>query len=274
MNSKIPWRRAWFAALTSIAALTPQVVNATIVEFQTVMGDIEVNLYDNSTSATVTNFLAYVNNGDYTSTVIHRSLPGFVVQGGGLSFDQALPLNSVTTRPAVVNEPVFSNVRGSIAMAKLDGNPNSATSQWFFNLSNNAANLDGQNGGFTVFGEIVGNGMDVVNAIAALPVFNFGGVVGNLPLRNYTTDDFNNGVTFDDSNLVVINAIIISDSTVASAAGLNPPLTTASPPAPPGSGGGGGGGGGGAFGIMSLLGLLLVVRLLRRRQHIGLRRLL
>jgi len=267
MNSRNTRRQAWLAALISVTALTPQIVNATVVEFQTVMGDFEVNLYDNSTPATVTNFLDYVNNGDYTSSVFHRSVAGFVVQGGGFVFNQALPLNSVPTRPAVINEPVFSNVRGSIAMAKLGGDPNSATSQWFFNLSNNAANLDEQNGGFTAFGEVVGNGMDVVDAIAALPVFNFGGATGELPLRNYTTADFNNGVAVDDTHLVIINAIIVSDSTVDSAAGLNPPLTTANQPAPPNSGGGGGGGG--AFGIMSLLGLLLAGRQRIRRRSRG-----
>jgi peptidyl-prolyl cis-trans isomerase A (cyclophilin A) len=222
-------RQAWLAALISTASLMPQVVNATIVEFQTVMGNFQVNLYDNSTPATVTNFLTYVNNGDYTSSVMHRSVAGFVVPGGG-----------------------------SIAMAKLGGDPNSATSQWFFNLSNNAANLDGQNGGFTVFGEVVGDGMDVVDAIAALPVFDFAGATAEIPLRDYTVTDFNNGVPVDETNLVIINAIVVTDSTVDSAAGLNPPLTT-NQPDPPGNGGGGGGGGGGAFGFLSLFGLLLAV---------------
>ena len=253
MNPRNTGRQAWLAALISVTSLAPQIVNATIVEFQTVMGDFEVNLYDNSTPATVTNFLDYVNNGNYTSSVIHRAAAGFVVQGGGFTFGLALPLDSVPTRPAVVNEPVFSNVRGSIAMAKQEGDPNSATSQWFFNLSNNAANLDDQNGGFTVFGEVVGNGMDIVDAIAALPVYDFGGAVGQMPLRNYSSADFTNGVAVDDSHLVIISDIIISDSNVDSAAGLNPPLTTYQPEPPTTIKGGGGG----AFGILSLFGLLL-----------------
>jgi peptidyl-prolyl cis-trans isomerase A (cyclophilin A) len=269
MNPRITWRQTWFAALISVTSLVPQVVHATVVEFQTNMGNFEVNLYDNSTPATVTNFLDYVNNGDYTSSVIHRAVAGFVAQGGGFTYNQVLPLNSVQTGQAVVNEPVFSNVRGSIAMAKLGGDPNSATSQWFFNLSNNAANLDAQNGGFTVFGEVVGTGMDVVDAIAALPVFDFGGATGELPLRNYTAADYTNGTPVDDTHLVIINAIIVSDSTVDSAAGLNPPLTTNQPNPPTGGNGGGGGGGGGAFGIMSLLGLLLVCRLRIRRGPIA-----
>ena len=261
MNVMTTGRQAWLAALASIAAFAPQAANATIVEFQTVMGNFEVNLYDNNTPQTVTNFLEYVNNGDYTSSVIHRSAPGFVIQGGGFVYNMALPLGEVPTRPAVVNEPVYSNVRGSIAMAKVGGNPNSATNQWFFNLANNAGNLDFQNGGFTVFGEVVGNGMDVVDAIAALPVYDFGGATGALPLRNYTADDYNNNVPVDDNNLVIISAVIVSDSTVNSANGLNPPVTTNQT----NPGGGGGGGGGGSFGIVSLLGLLLASGLRMRR---------
>ena len=67
-----------------------------------------------------------------------------------------------------------------------------------------------------------------------------------------TATDFANGVTIDETHLVIINAIIVSDSTVNSAAGLNPPLTTNRPPSS-----GNGGGGGGAFGFLSLFGLLL-----------------
>ena len=145
-------------------------------------------------------------------------------------------------------------------MAKIGGDPDSATSQWFLNLADNTANLDGQNGGFTVFGQVVGNGMDVVDAIGALQTFAFSSPFGELPLRNYTTADFNNNVAIDDTNLMIVTAIIVSDSTVDSAAGLNPALNT------DGSGGGlipnggGDGGGGGAIGVPGLFALLLIRR--------------
>ena len=73
-------------------------------------------------------------------------------------------------------------------MAKLGGDPNSATSQWFINLNDNSANLDAQNGGFTVFGEVIGDGMTVVDALAALPTFTVSGNP-NFPLNNYTSAD-------------------------------------------------------------------------------------
>src|SRR5207237_10004310 len=86
------------------------------------------------------------------------------------------------------NEPGISNKKGTVAMAKAASNPNSATSQWFVNLADNGgppANLDTQNGGFAVFGHVTGGGMTTLNAIAAVPIFNFGFHFDCLPLRNY-----------------------------------------------------------------------------------------
>src|SRR5690606_16543663 len=144
------------------------IANATTVQIQTVLGDIEVNLFDKQTPKTVENFLAYVESGAYSDSIIHRSVPDFIVQGGGFEFNEAWPPIAIPQSPTVVNEPVFSNVRGTIAMAKLGNNPNSATNQWFINLKNNSGNLDNQNGGFTVFGQVTGNGMAIIDAIAAL----------------------------------------------------------------------------------------------------------
>jgi peptidyl-prolyl cis-trans isomerase A (cyclophilin A) len=257
MHPGINRRSLLLAALLSGTAIYPGISNATVVEFQTVMGNFEVNLYDNDTPATVANFLDYVNNGAYTNSVYHRSAPGFVVQGGGFTLGMALPLNTILTNPPVTNEPEFSNVRGTIAMAKLGGDPNSATSQWFFNLADNSANLDGQNGGFTAFGEVVGNGMDVIDAIAALPIYDFTTPTDNLPLRNYTANDFTNNVPVDGTHLVIVNAVIVSDTAVDSAAGLNPPLNTANAgggaPPPPAPATGSGGGSFGVFGLIALL---------------------
>ena len=117
--------------------------------------------------------------GEYVGTVIHRSIPGFIWQGGGFELAgdpiQAVP---IPTFAPIANEFGASNIRGTIAMAKVDGDPNSATSQWFFNLADNSANLNNQNGGFTVFGEVVGTGMDVVDLIAGLPTGNFSADLG------------------------------------------------------------------------------------------------
>ena len=140
----------------AMAALLAPAANATIVQFQTVLGPFEVNLYDQNTPATVANFLAYVNSGAYNNVVIHRAVNGFVAQGGGFTYQGSQTFGNVVQNAAVVNEPKYSNVRGTIAMAKLSGNSNSATNQWFINLGDNSSNLDAQNGGFT---NIAGDGV-------------------------------------------------------------------------------------------------------------------
>ena len=250
----------------SVMLLFSSVANATVVQFQTVLGSFEVNLYDQDTPATVANFLEYVNARAYDNVVIHRSVSGFVVQGGGFTSAGSLPLANVPANPPVTNEPEFSSVRGTIAMAKLGGNPNSATSEWFFNLADNSANLDVQNGGFTVFGEVTGMGMSVVDAIAAVPVFDFGGALTSIPLRSYSAQDAANAVPITDQNFVLVTAIVILDGAADTAAGLSPvPNTLINPPPPPAPApAGGGGGGGSADWAMLLLGSWYLIR--RRRQ--------
>lgn len=176
-----------FGAGRSAAADFP-----TIVRVTGNMGEFDIQLLDAWTPKTTANFLGYVERGDYNNSVIHRSarLPDgspFVVQGGGYTL-RSNTIAPVPARPPVTNEPSFSNVRGTVAMAKLGGDPNSATSEWFVNLSDNSANLDNQNGGFTVFGVVLGNGMAVADAIAALPTNNYGGAFSELPLRKPTLD--------------------------------------------------------------------------------------
>jgi cyclophilin family peptidyl-prolyl cis-trans isomerase len=265
MNRRISRRSLWLATLISSAFALPQLAGATIVTFETVMGDFEVNLYDNGTPATVANFLDYVNSDAYSNSIYHRSIPGFVVQGGGFIFDDITlaitPL--IITKPAVVNEPMFSNVAGTIAMAKIGGQPNSATSQWFFNLVDNSsgnARLDTENAGFTVFGEVDANGMAILNAIAGLQTFNFGGALSDLPLQFYTPP-----ADPDGTNLMLITAISVTDMTVdsAGAAGLNPtPNTLINAPAPPPIIQDPGGGSG-SLSFFALFGLLLTYRLRR-----------
>jgi len=229
-------RQAASALLATSFLLAPQ-ANATVVEFQTVLGSFSVNLFDDTTPQTVANFLDYVNNGAYTDSIVHRSEPNFVIQGGGFSFDGALPFGTIDANAPVINEPELSNVRGTIAMAKLNGQPDSATNQWFINLSNNANSLDGQNGGFTVFGIVMDDGMDIVDAIADLPRFGFGGAFGTLPLRDYDDPD----VDPDGDNIVIINAVVVTDSSTTTNTDLLPPVNTIITTPAPGSDDGGGG---------------------------------
>ena len=181
-------------------------VTGTVVRFTTNQSGsnnlIYTELFDQAgpsrtrtTPLTAANFLAYANAGRYTNTIIHRSIANFMIQGGG--FTQPTAASNVAGGypatiaqfAAVLNEPGNSNIRGTIAMAKLGNDPNSATNQWFFNTADNSGNLDNQNGGFTAFGRVLGTGMGVVDALAAIPKYNAdgGGVFSDLPLRVPTT---------------------------------------------------------------------------------------
>lgn len=195
--------------------------------FEKVTKTLDLELFDVDQNGvdiaplTVANFLNYVNRGDYDGMFIHRSAPGFVLQAGGYTFTPADPVNDpldtivsgtglakVLEDAPVVNEFSLSNIRGTIAMAKLGGDPDSATSQWFINLADNSANLDAQNGGFTVFGSIIDNGMTIADEVATFPAYNSSGVepaLSALPVA-----DFDPGIVPVESvfqeNLVMITS--------------------------------------------------------------------
>ena len=174
-------------ALLSLLLLLPvSALAGTVVRVNTSLGEYFVELSDDTTPITATNFLRYVNEGLYNGTFIHRLEQGFVVQGGWLRFTESPPTATpITTFGNIQNEFRVSNLRGTIAMAKVPGDPNSASSQWFINLGNNS-NLDSVEGGFTVFGRVMGNGMQVVDAIASLPPVNLGSGLTTVPLINFS----------------------------------------------------------------------------------------
>ncbi|TYK65382.1 peptidylprolyl isomerase [Colwellia echini] len=211
-------------ALATTSLAFTNTASATIVEFQTSQGNFQVNLFDQTTPKTVENFLSYVNDGYYTNTVVHRVATDFVVQAGGYEFEDAWPLTRLSPNAAVINEPVYSNVTGTIAMAKVGGDVNSATDQWFFNLADNSENLDLQNGGFTVFGQVIGDGMDIINKIAQLKLCTYQSLTG-IPMvmdeDQVCSDMSAPGV----ENFVTIEQVVIFDSSEVTDSDLNPLLT-------------------------------------------------
>ncbi len=185
-----------------------------VEQFDTVLGKVNVELFSNDAPLNVANFLNYVNRGAYTNTFIHRSVPGFVIQGGAF----VLPANSIipiATDPPVKNEFKISNTRGTMAMAKLATGPDTANSQWFFNLGDNRHNvdpttgqdigLDVQNGGFTVFARVLGTGMTVADAIAAVPTYDASGA-NLLNDSNFTSLPLLNP-SLTASNFILIRSI-------------------------------------------------------------------
>jgi peptidyl-prolyl cis-trans isomerase A (cyclophilin A) len=223
------------------------------VRLTTVLGTIDVALFGQQKPITVANFLKYVDQGNYfkidptngqlASSLIHRSEPGFVIQGGGFlgTVDPAHPANALPAQVAafasIQNEPGLSNKRGTIAMAQFGSDANSATSQWFINLADNGGppkNLDIRNntsngafGPYTVFGKVVNNGMTIVDAIAALATFNFGSPFDEFPLRNYTQTDYNAHKSIAVSNLVSVPGITRISTLSFSAASNNAAIADA-----------------------------------------------
>ncbi len=185
--------------------------DSTMVRFETALGSFDVELYGDATPITVENFLAYAADGAYADTFFHRLMDGFVLQGGGFTYDPTAGTTlvdqfaSIPDNAPIVNEYGISNTRGTIAMAKIGNDPDSATNQFFFNLGDNSANLDNQNGGFTVFGAVIGDGMDVVDALASQGVWNaqgINGAFGDLPLIDYQVEE-----TLGSEHLELIHSI-------------------------------------------------------------------
>ena len=157
-----------------------------VVVIETNLGDISVELDAKNAPNTTANFLAYVDDGYFNDTIFHRVIPGFMIQGGGLTADMR---DKPSNRPPIENEANngLKNDRGTIAMARTN-DPHSATSQFFINLKDNDflnfRNESMQGWGYAVFGKVV-DGMDVVDEIAKVPTGNKGGHQ-DVPLETVT----------------------------------------------------------------------------------------
>lgn len=188
----------------------------TIVRVSTSVGDYSIELLDDVAPLTVQNFLNYVARNDYNGTYLHRVVDNFVAQGGAYRFQLFEGPIDIPTDPPVVNEFNVSNTRGTVAMAKLGDDPNSATNQWFVNLTDNTE-LDSSNGGFTVFGQVLGDGMDVLDTIDALPFVNLGAKAPNAP---YHTDAYTNPLDFVYMNVEVVQRFSAAAHVFESQTGL------------------------------------------------------
>ena len=141
----------------------------TRVKFETSLGDLVIELDDEKAPNTAKNFADYARSGFYDGTIFHRVIPGFVVQGGGMTSGMIQKDNGEPIRNEATNG--LRNLRGTLSMARTS-DPHSATSQFFINLVDNAG-LDhksptGAGWGYAVFGRVV-EGMDVVDAMAKVP---------------------------------------------------------------------------------------------------------
>ena len=259
--NKFPLFKTWMLLVVLIATLDVvpgnRVSGSTFVRLDfnlnlpaRFQNSVFIELFDDR-PITTTNFLQYVDGNHYDGTLMHRLAkdPSLqVLQGGGFYEDivnVAAPLNvalnqdavdldgnPATNNPTILNEfnnvPFRSNLEGTLAMAK-GGTPDSASNQFFFNLDNdNASNLDFQNGGFTVFAKVLGNGMTLIQGLGSLQTTNlnkdlytqvntqgtsYGSIVSNTPdnIRDFAGAGAFSTVPFVGSNLVRLESANRSD---------------------------------------------------------------
>lgn len=161
-----------------------------MITIKTNHGEIKVELFDEKAPISCENFRQYISDGHFTDTIFHRVIPKFMIQGGGMDEN----MSSKTTRDSIKNEADNGekNLRGTLAMART-GTVDSATSQFFINLSDNDfLNHSGRDFGYAVFAR-VSDGMDVVDKIAAVATGNSGSHQ-DVPVELVTIQE----VTIDD----------------------------------------------------------------------------
>ena len=192
-----------FVALL-VAISVSSVQAQTQVKVTTNLGEFSLELFDTAAPGTVSNFLDYVTSGRFKDSVVHRSVPNFVIQGGQYFIPAGTTnLNQIQIDGTIANEFNQSNLRGTIAMAKVAGNPDSATSQWFINVANNTF-LDSDNGGFTVFGRVLGDGMQVVDAINQLQRVRLSAAITEMPVVNFTGALLRENLVLADMEVVLV----------------------------------------------------------------------
>ncbi len=205
------------APLAVAAAIAASPAGAESVRFDTSFGAFDVNLFEEDAPGHVANFLAYVDAGDYDNSIFHRAAETgdggeFVAQGGAFRFEGTavetpFDLADVTNRGAIDNEFGASNTRGTLALARVGGQENSGSNQFFFNLQDNPF-LDDVDGGFTVFGEVEGEaGLSILDQIAAVPTFASDVPFGELPLRNFAPE-IGDVPSVGADEFVLVNSIV------------------------------------------------------------------
>ena len=172
------YRIALIMALVMIAVLavgrpagSQELADKPKVVFMTTLGNFVIELYPDKAPITVKNFLAYVDAKFFDNTIFHRVIPGFMIQGGGFTEQMREKPNSSPIKNEAKNG--FKNNRGTLSMARTQV-VDSATSQFFINLKDNAFLDHGKRGfGYAVFARVIA-GMEVIDKIAAVPTGNKG----------------------------------------------------------------------------------------------------
>lgn len=203
---------------TASLLLGNQSLAGTIVSVQTSLGEFYVEVDEQAAPITAGNFLNYVRNDRYDHTFVHGATGNSVIRGGGFNWEGcgAAPIE---TDDAIPKEDTgLSNLNGTIAALRPSQEIDGATSQWFINLGD-APVLDTLDGGYAVFGKVLGNGIDVVRAISVSTPIRLAGLFLETPSINYN-EEFLDCQQFSRDNLIQILMDVVtvdSDNSVPSA---------------------------------------------------------
>lgn len=161
-------------------------LGGSIVEVRTTHGVFYVELNERAAPVSSENFLQYVTKGRYDDTFVYGTANGSFIRGGGYTFASCPDgVHRITEEPPIAFEQTgLSNKRGTISMVPSSRHSNLATSDWIINLDDNLT-FDDSRSGYTPFGEIIGNGLEVVEAIAVANPAEFSD-----PLDSQGTDYF------------------------------------------------------------------------------------
>ncbi len=210
-------------------------VTGQVVQFNTSLGRVNVELQATEAPRNVANFLGYVAKTSYDNTLIHRvdtlsAVVPSIVHGGGFAATTIPPAPvSIARNPAVPLEYRLPHARGTLAAFHAPNDPNGATSEWFFNVLDNSAALGPTtDGGYTVFGRVIGTGMAVVDQIAQVPTFSVGGTnFTKFPVRNFaatlTQLTAANFVTVNTVRVIPIYPPALGDPTAVLSFAVTPP---------------------------------------------------
>ena len=221
--TKLPLH-TWLFAVTiafPLCIFSAAGVAGTVVEVQTSLGTFFIEVDEDAAPVTACNFLNYVISGRYNNTFIHGAAGGSLLRGGGYTYDSCTigPEHIPTDAPIALEETGLSNLDGTIAALHPSGNPDGATSEWFINLVNDIG-LDTQDGGYAVFGWVLGDGLDVVRSISVANVVRLG-----FFLETPTTNYFETGVDcqlFSRDNLIMVRMSVFNDNKATATADFEP----------------------------------------------------
>lgn len=211
MFSIISPRTRTFVVMLALSLMSHPALAGTIVEVQTSLGNFYVEVDEQVAPLTAGNFLEYVRSGRYNNTFVHGATGGSIIRGGGYNYNDCnVGPEEIPTDAAIPLENTgLAHTDGSIAALHPSTEIDGATSQWFINLGNDPS-LDDLNGGYAVFGRVLGNGTEVVNAISIAHPVRLANFFLETPTVNYFEEVFS-CQNFSRDNLVQVLMSVIED---------------------------------------------------------------